>query len=114
MLKLYLDEDVLHAPTLEKELNRIGLDVLSTQTAGRAGQGITDPEQLLFATKQERVLVTFNIRDYAKMENHSGILMGEQKNFLSISLLIRALERACRRLTMEEMQDQNRRLEEFR
>ena len=114
MLKLFLDEDIARAPTIEEELQRVGYDVLSTQTAGRANQGLTDRDQVRFSTEHGRVLVTFNIRDYAEMSGHAGILMGEQKNFLSTGILVRALINACLRLNSDGMSNHVLRLEGFR
>ena len=115
MIRLYLDEDIKSAPKIEKELNHIGYDVLSTQTAGRDSQRISDDDQLRYATELGRVLVSFNIRDFTGKTNHKGLLLGEQRNFSrNIAILIRALKNACERLTPEEIENQERRIEDFR
>jgi len=44
--------------SVAKGLRRHGIDVLTAQDAGRCG--IPDPDQLAFATVQERVMVTFD------------------------------------------------------
>ncbi|OGH58373.1 MAG: hypothetical protein A3G34_16035 [Candidatus Lindowbacteria bacterium RIFCSPLOWO2_12_FULL_62_27] len=114
MLKLFLDENITRAPDVEEELNRLGFDVLSTQTAGRANQRLSDEDQVRFAAEHGRVLVTFNIRDYVSFSTHAGILLGEQKNFLHIGILIRTLINACNRLEAGDIVNHVLRLEQHR
>ena len=53
-IRFYLDENV--ANDVARGLRLRGIDVLTTPEAGNIG--FTDPEQLEFALKQQRVLVT--------------------------------------------------------
>ena len=104
MVRLYLDEDVsLHiAPDLE----HAGHDVLTTHGARHLGAG--DHEQLLFAAKQRRSLVTSNRRDFSLLHlawhmwavawevdsSHSGILiLGQEAREQSADLVVAFLSR---------------------
>ena len=62
-LKLYLDEDV--DPHLATALRNRGFDVVSALEIGLCGK--TDREQLEYSASENRTLVTFNIRDFAKL-----------------------------------------------
>jgi len=53
-VKFYLDEHVPRSVT--KALRRLGIDVRTTQEAGQRGK--PDPEQLAFAAREGRILVT--------------------------------------------------------
>ena len=80
-VRLYSDEDV--HPTLALVLCRDGYDVLSTHGAGRANQRLSDEAQLLYATQQGRALLTFNARDFVRLDSlwkaagkrHHGIVV---------------------------------------
>lgn len=82
-LKLYTDEDV--DIRLAQALRQRGYDVKSTLEAGNCG--VSDEEQLTFAIREERVLLTHNIKDFAKLhkkylhekKTHFGILLCDQK-----------------------------------
>lgn len=71
-IRYYLDQHISGA--VSKGLRLHGIDVLSAQEAGRCG--LPDPDQLAFATTQERVMVTFD-PDYLALHNagtpHAGI-----------------------------------------
>lgn len=79
-VKLYLDEDV--RPLLADILRDRGYDVSSTSHARR--KGLTDPEQLEYAMRERRALVTHNIRDFVQLharlaDNHYGIVLSNQE-----------------------------------
>ena len=79
-IRLYLDEDV--RPLLAEILRDRGYDAISAAHARR--KGLTDEEQLLFAIKEHRVLVTHNIRDFAQLhapfsDRHWGIILSNQE-----------------------------------
>jgi predicted nuclease of predicted toxin-antitoxin system len=54
---------------VSRALARHGLDVLTAQDAGRCGW--PDPDQLAFATAEERIMVTFD-SDYLAL-HYSGV-----------------------------------------
>jgi predicted nuclease of predicted toxin-antitoxin system len=88
-VKFYFDEHVPRA--VADGLKRRGVDVLTTQEAGRAG--LPDDEQVDFALGQERVIVTMD-SDYialaAKGTRHAGIAYSHSQS-LSVGELIQAL-----------------------
>lgn len=77
-IKLYLDEDV--HPELAPALRNRGFDVVSThEVPGRKGS--SDLEQIEYAISQERVILTFNTRDYILLYKR---LLQEGKNLYGI------------------------------
>ncbi len=80
MLRYYFDEHV--KPAIPKELRKRGVDVLTTQEARRANQGIGDSDQLAYATSLGRVLVTQELREFGPLagtQHHSGIIILQKK-----------------------------------
>ncbi len=71
-LRFYLDQHIYGA--VAAGLRHHGIDVLTCQEAGRCG--LTDTEQLAFATVEGRVIVTFD-PDFLALHNsgiaHEGI-----------------------------------------
>lgn len=59
-VKLYLDEDL--SQRAAQALREKGYDVVSSHEVGN--DGLTDEEQLRYAAKEQRHLVTYNARDY--------------------------------------------------
>jgi hypothetical protein len=63
-----------------------GIDVLTTQEAGRASREVPDDQQLAFAAQERRAIFTHNVKHYEPMaikwaqegKHHSGILMAPQ------------------------------------
>ena len=82
-VKLYLDEDV--PLSFGEALRTRGVDALSTQKAGN--KGCTDLEQLLFAVKHGRVIITHNKKDFMLLhkhylevkKQHHGIILTDQQ-----------------------------------
>jgi len=80
--KFYLDEDIDIA--LEQTLINRGVDAVSTLKAGNNGN--TDEEQLVFANKENRVIITHNVRDFVILNKkflhddrmHHGIIVSDQ------------------------------------
>ncbi|HEU5367522.1 MAG TPA: DUF5615 family PIN-like protein [Ktedonobacterales bacterium] len=87
----YLDEHI--DPAISKGLRMRGIDVLTTEEAGRAHQGLTDSDQLAYAAAQERVLVTRD-SDFVELASgqlpHAGVVLLRQ--ILSIGEYIEYLE----------------------
>ena len=78
-MRFLLDEDV--PPRAAEVARRLGLDVLSVHELGR--QGISDRDQLRFASGEERIFLTRNHRDFIELtvefyragEPYSGVLL---------------------------------------
>ena len=83
---LYLDEDIQSNALIEALRSR-GMDVLTTAEAGMSHA--RDDEQLAFAATRKRVLLTFNIADFAKVHSrfldshgeHAGIILVQQQKW---------------------------------
>jgi predicted nuclease of predicted toxin-antitoxin system len=81
-IKLLLDEDV-HSK-LSIILKKRGFDVVHVQEVDAKGK--TDPEQLAYAGKQKRCLMSFNTKDFVLLHNqyakegkeHWGIIVSKQ------------------------------------
>jgi hypothetical protein len=66
-------------------LREAGIDVLTTQDAGRANGGFSDESQLEFAVERGRAIFTHNVRDFAPLaaswaaagRAHHGIVVSE-------------------------------------
>ena len=76
MERLFADENFPRAVVIE--LRRLGHDVLTTEEAGLAGQGVPDAEILRFATRGGRAVLTLNRRDFVRLHTaqpgHGGII----------------------------------------
>ncbi|MEO6039301.1 MAG: DUF5615 family PIN-like protein [Saprospiraceae bacterium] len=61
-----------------ERLRQLGHDVLTTHQAGKSNQKIPDEEVLTFAIAEQRVVITFNRKDFFRLhrENpqHFGII----------------------------------------
>ena len=102
-MKFYLDE---HIPKAVAEgLRRRGIDVLTIQDAGRAGD--PDRKQLAFAAMKRRVLVTFD-DDFLALDAagapHSGIVFS-QAGRRSVGDLIETLVLIANVIEPEEMRN---------
>jgi hypothetical protein len=84
---------------LASALRRDGFDVISCEEAGRSDQQIPDDQQLAFATREGRAILTFNIGDYCRLDtewksigrSHGGIILSpETRDF---GTLLRRVER---------------------
>lgn len=106
-IKLYLDEDAI-SRALIRALRARGVDVLTAQEAKLIG--VSDDEQLAYATAQERAIFTFNTRDYAvlhaeyisQQQTHAGIIVSDQ---IQVGLLVRRLLKLLDAKPAEEMQN---------
>lgn len=76
MARCYANEN-FPLPAVEA-LRFLGHDVLTTQDAEKSGAAIPDDEVLRFAHAQNRVLLTFNRKDFIRLhlagQIHAGIL----------------------------------------
>jgi hypothetical protein len=77
MTRFFADED-FPFPVVER-LREMGHDVLTTADAGLAGVSTPDEDILAEATKDGRIVLTMNRRDYIALHNadanHGGIVV---------------------------------------
>ena len=88
-IKYHLDESVANA--VANGLEHRGIDVTTSRTTGLIGA--SDLEQLEYATREERVLVTHDddfLRIHATGAEHAGIAYAHQKR-LTIGQTVLAL-----------------------
>ncbi len=105
-IKLYLDEDV-PLSFAQALLNR-GVDVITTQQA--ENHGLSDKEQLVFASKEKRAIFTHNKKDFKMLhdkaiaggEGHSGIVLSDQ---LPVGTLLKRFMQLWFALKAEDMQN---------
>ncbi len=80
MARLYANENFPRQ--VVEALRSFGHDVLTVAEAGNAGQGIPDTDVLMFATRNERAVITLNRWDFiqlhARMQDHAGIIVCTQ------------------------------------
>lgn len=106
MIKLYLDENVPDSVAIALRLR--GYDVTTTKETGR--QGLTDIEQLKYATSENRAIFTFNVADFYKIHtefmkneiNHKGIIFSRQ---LPIGIIVRALSKLLSVINYNNLQN---------
>lgn len=77
MAKFYSDENFPYA-TVEV-LRKLGHDVLTAFEAGQAERRIPDDQVLSYAIREERIVLTFNRKDFIKLHEkssqHAGIVV---------------------------------------
>lgn len=108
-ISLYLDEDTMDSDLLTA-LRLRNVDVLSTGEAQMLSR--SDEEQLKWALENQRVVYSFNIRDFYRIHtnwveegrNHSGIILGFQS--YSIGQQMRRLLRIIASKSAEDMKNQ--------
>jgi hypothetical protein len=79
-IRLYTDEMIPTA--LAVQLRSRGYDVESCEEAGRSRQIIPDDDQLKYATRNGRAILTYNIADFPRLDalwkaagrSHAGII----------------------------------------
>ncbi len=106
-IQLYLDEDAQRT-SLVRALRARQIDVLTANEAGRTG--ISDADQLAFATSEGRAVFTFNRGDFVQLHSkyllknrtHSGIIVSDQ---LEIGVVIRRMLKLLDEHSAETMQN---------
>jgi len=107
-LRLLLDQ--MYAPAIAAELRARGHDVASVHDLGHAlATGASDADVLAAAQREERTLVTENIRDYRPLEiglladgsHHAGLVYTSNRQFprgdpATTGRLVRALDALLR------------------
>src|SRR5688572_13998103 len=105
-IQFFTDEDVYGSVAMA--LRGAGFDAVSTPEAGRLGE--SDDSQLEWATRQGRLLVTFNVAHFASLhaqwlrdgQHHAGIVVSTQR---PIGDTLRRLLRLANELDAEAMRD---------
>ncbi len=108
-IRLYLDEDTMDSDLLTA-LRLRNVDVLSTGEAQMLSR--SDEEQLKWALENQRVVYSFNIRDFYRIhtnwveekQDHSGIILGFQN--YSIGEQMRRILRIIATKSAEDMKNQ--------
>lgn len=103
MLRLYLDENL--SLTIADGLRRRGVDVVTARDAKRLGDD--DESQLVFATAEERILVTFDddfLAIAASGIEHAGIAYCHSEKYTK-GELIYALLVLCNVMSQDEMRN---------
>ena len=105
-VKLYLDEDISNLIAII--LRSRGYDVVSAHEVGMRGK--EDKEQLDYAIKNKRALVTFNARHFAPLTEqyyqdgieHFGIIVSKKNN---ISEMISLVVNMFNNVTAEDLKN---------
>lgn len=105
-VKFFTDEDVFGP--VAAALRRAGVDAISTPEAGRLGA--SDEEQLEWAVREGRAIISFNVAHFAALHNrwmkdarhHSGIVVSSQR---PIGDLLRRLNHMAKQLDAESLTD---------
>ncbi|NEO89236.1 MAG: hypothetical protein F6K56_02825 [Moorea sp. SIO3G5] len=108
-IRLYLDEDTMDSDLITA-LRLRNVNVLSTGEAQMLSR--SDEEQLQWAYEHQRVIYSFNARDFyrihtnfiEKRQEHSGIILGFQN--YSIGEQMRRILRIIATKSAEEMKNQ--------
>jgi hypothetical protein len=120
-IKLYLDADITSAPLLAEILRQHGFDAVSAVEIGNAD--FFDDEQLRYAVEHQRVLLTFNIKDfiplieteyYGKRREFPGLIVSPQIKGPQFSLLVRLVLNLLNHIDAASMQNTMRFLQEHR
>jgi hypothetical protein len=96
-IKVITDEMI--TPRLADGMHLRGHDVSSCHGEGRANRGISDADQLAFATAERRAIYTFNAVDFRRLHavwqaagrEHAGTLISEDLNG-NLAEMIRRLQ----------------------
>jgi hypothetical protein len=108
-IRLFIDEDAM-SRAVAHNLRMRGIDVTTVGEESR--EGLDDTVQLDFAASQDRVLYTFNVRDFYRLHTeyltqgrgHAGIILAAQQRY-SIGEQVRRLLRLIRTKSAEEMKN---------
>ena len=117
-VRLYLDRHIM--ARLAVDLRGRDYDVVRTEDAGQ--DTATDEEQLAFAAKEGRTILTFNIRDFAPLHDqwqaaerpHAGIIVSQQLGSRQYGLLLARMLRLLNHFTAEQMIGNFVHLEQFK
>ncbi len=114
MLKIYLNENL--SWRVAKALREYGLDVINSHETGMNTED--DDVQFEFAISEERTVVTNNFNHFIELykeyasagKDHYGIIFTTQ---LTLPILIKRLKNLLQILTLDQVKNQVRWLNEF-
>ena len=117
-IAFYTDEDI--TDRLSALLKERGFEAASALTEGTAG--LSDEEQLVYATERHWTLLTYNRDDFLALarqwhdtgREHAGIVISRQFSLQEIGELLRQVGRLLDRVTGEEMWNTVRNLQSYR
>ena len=117
-VRLYLDRHIMIR--LAIDLRGRGYEVMTTQEASK--DTASDEEQLAFAASEQRSILTFNIRDFARLHeawqaagrSHAGIIVSQQLGSREYGWLLQRMLRLLNHFTAEEMRGNLVHLEQFK
>ena len=106
-IRLYIDEDAADGD-LRRSLCARGFDVVSAFREGMSGK--SDDAHLKFATSQNRVIYSFNVRDFHRIHaewiaagrTHAGIILAQQKRY-AVGDQVRRLSHIIGSISAESM-----------
>lgn len=109
-IRLYIDEDASRG-ALVQALRNADIDLVTTSEANNLS--CNDTEQLIWATENDRVIYTFNGRDYCRLHTtymeqgreHGGVIVAERQSY-SVGEQLRGLQRLIAIKSAEEMRNQ--------
>jgi predicted nuclease of predicted toxin-antitoxin system len=115
---LYFDRHIM--ARLADDLRERGFDVMTTEQAGL--DTATDEQQLAFATREGRAVLTYNIRDFAPLHrqwlaegrSQTGIVVSQQLGSRQYGLLLQRMLRLLNHFSAEEMTGNIVHLEQFK
>ena len=117
-VRLYLDRHI--KKQLAVDLRERGFDVLTTEEARM--DTAPDEEQLEFATKENRAILTYNIRDFAPLYQswfaagrlHSGIIVSRQLGSRQYGILLARMLLLLDQLSADQIRNNFVHLEQFK
>jgi hypothetical protein len=107
---LYIDEDSMDEDFVQALRSR-NVDVLTVADVGMLHR--TDEEQLTWARENNRVIFSFNARDFYRLHtmlleqdlSHAGIILAPQQRY-GVGQLMRGILHLLNTISAEEMQGQ--------
>ena len=109
-IRLYIDEDSFEK-SLVSAFRNANLDVLTVADVGRESD--SDEEQLIWAAQHDRVLYSYNRRDFCRLHgdflsaerNHAGIIVLRQQRY-SVGQQLQGIMALIATHTAEDMVNQ--------
>jgi hypothetical protein len=109
-LCFYIDEDAMRNAFVSA-LQDANLDIVTVADVGRFG--LSDADQLAWATEQGRAMYSFNVKDFSRLhtqtltigKSHAGIIVVPRQRY-SIGDQLRGLLNLSKSKTAEDLVDQ--------